>query len=162
VGTATIPCPTGMFPFGDPGQYGDYVHVSCWESEVTNTGTFAVMNVSNPTSPSLIASAPVTPGYHPISFAISGHYLYVVATQGGSTSNRGSGGQWQRANSIFDQNAKRPWTVSTGDANWQPSPKCYQLERTIPVFIRDAYAHFVRYTRATSNHLQLLNSRVAS
>lgn len=87
VGSAEIPCPGGMFPFSNPAVYREYVYISCFESEVTTTGAFAIVSVSNPASPFVVTSIAVTKGYQPISFAISGEYLYVVATQGGSTSD---------------------------------------------------------------------------
>ena len=87
VGSTSISCPAGMYPFQNPALYGNYVYVSCWESEVTTTGAFAIVNVSNPAAPSVAGSVPVTATYQPISFAIWEQNLYVVATQGGSTSD---------------------------------------------------------------------------
>jgi len=87
VGSASISCPTGMYPFQNPALYGDYVYVSCWENEVTATGAFAIVDVSNPASPVVTRSVSVNANYQPISFAIWEENLYVVATQGGSTSD---------------------------------------------------------------------------
>ena len=87
VGSTSIPCPAGMYPFNAPALYGNYVYVACWESEVTNTGAFAIVDVTNPASPVVARSVSVTTGYQPISFAIWQQNLYVVATQGGSTSD---------------------------------------------------------------------------
>jgi hypothetical protein len=87
VGSTSISCPAGMFPFGNPVLYGTYVYVSCWKSEVISTGAFAIIDVSNPTFPSEAARVPVTVGYQPVSLSISGQNLYVVATQGGSASD---------------------------------------------------------------------------
>lgn len=87
VGSTSISCPSGMYPFQNPVLYGNYVYVSCWESEVTTTGTFAIVDVSNPAAPSVAGSVPVTATYQPISFALQGDLLYVTATQGGSSSD---------------------------------------------------------------------------
>ena len=87
VGSTSISCPAGMFPFNNPALYGSDVYVSCWESEVENTGAFAIVDVSNPASPSVAGWVSVTAHYQPVSFAIWNQYLYVVATQGGSTSD---------------------------------------------------------------------------
>ena len=87
VGSTSISCPAGMFPFGNPVLYGNYVYVSCFESEVTATGAFDIIDVSNPASPSVVATVPVTAGYQPISLSVSGQNLYMVATQGGSTTD---------------------------------------------------------------------------
>lgn len=87
VGSANIACPAGMYPFNAPVLNGNYVYISCWESEVTTTGAFAIVDVSNPASPSVAGSVPVIANYQPISFAIWEQNLYVVATQGGSTSD---------------------------------------------------------------------------
>ncbi len=86
-GSASISCPAGMYPFQNPALYGDYVYVSCWQSEVTTTGAFAIVDVSNPASPVVTRSVSVNANYQPISFAIWEQDLYVVATQGGSTSD---------------------------------------------------------------------------
>lgn len=87
VGSTSIACPAGMYPFNAPIVYGSDVYVSCWASEVTTTGAFAIMDVSNPAAPSAAGSVSVTANYQPISFAIWEKNLYVVATQGGSTSD---------------------------------------------------------------------------
>ena len=87
VGSTSISCPSGMLPFNNPALYGNYVYVSCWGSEVTKTGAFAIVNVSNPGSPSVVKMISVTANYQPISFAIQDQNLYVVATQGGSTTD---------------------------------------------------------------------------
>ena len=87
VGTTTISCPAGMYPFNNPALYGNYVYVSCWQSEVTATGSFAIVDVTNPASPVVARSVSVTATYQPISFAIWQQNLYVVATQGGSSSD---------------------------------------------------------------------------
>jgi hypothetical protein len=87
VGSTNIACPTGMYPFQNPVLYGNDVYVSCWESEVTATGAFAIVDVSNPAAPSVASSVSVTASYQPISFAIWEQNLYVVATQGGPTSD---------------------------------------------------------------------------
>ncbi len=86
-GSTHIACPAGMYPFQNPALYGNYVYISCWESEVTATGAFAIVDVSNPASPSVAGLISVTAGYQPISFAIWEQNLYVAATQGGSTSD---------------------------------------------------------------------------
>jgi len=87
VGSTAIACPAGMYPFNNPAVYENYVYVSCWESEVTTTGAFAIVDVTNPASPVVAHSISVTATYQPISFAIWDQSLYVVATQGGSTSD---------------------------------------------------------------------------
>ena len=87
VGSTSISCPAGMVPFNNPALYGKYVYVSCWESEVATTGAFAIVDVSNPGSPAVTRLVSVTANYQPISFAIWEQNLYVVATQGGSTSD---------------------------------------------------------------------------
>jgi hypothetical protein len=87
VGSASITCPAGMYPFQNPALYAGYVYVSCWESEVTTTGAFVIVDVSNPASPVVTRSVSVTATYQPISFAIWEQNLSVVATQGGSTSD---------------------------------------------------------------------------
>jgi len=86
-GSTHIACPAGMFPFQNPAIYGNYVYVSCWESEVTTTGAFVIVDVSNPEAPTVAGWVPVTATYQPISFAIWEESLYVAATQGGSTSD---------------------------------------------------------------------------
>lgn len=86
-GSASISCPAGMFPFNNPALYGHYVYVSCWESEVTATGAFAIVDVSNPAAPLVTGTVMVTAGYQPISFGVWEQNLYVAATQGGSTSD---------------------------------------------------------------------------
>jgi hypothetical protein len=86
-GSTSIACPAGMFPFQNPAIYGNYVYVSCWESEVTATGAFAIVDVTNPAAPTVAGSVSVTASYQPISFAIWEQNLYVAATQGGSTSD---------------------------------------------------------------------------
>lgn len=86
-GSTSISCPAAMYPFQNPALYGNYVYVSCWESEVTTTGAFAIVDVSNPASPAVVRSVPVTASYQPISFAIWEQNLYVAATQGGATSD---------------------------------------------------------------------------
>jgi hypothetical protein len=83
-GSTSISCPAGMYPFQNPALYGNYVYVSCWESEVTATGAFAIVDVTNPAAPVVAGSVPVTANYQPISFAIWEQNLYVVATQGGT------------------------------------------------------------------------------
>jgi hypothetical protein len=87
VGSTSISCPVGMFPFGNPAVYGSYVYVSCFASEMTVTGSFAIVDVTNPAAPVLARSVPVTSTYQPIAFAVEGQDLNVVATQGGSTSD---------------------------------------------------------------------------
>jgi hypothetical protein len=87
VGSTSIACPQGMYPFNAPAVYGNDVYVACWQSEVTATGAFAIVNVSNPAAPAVASMVPVTGTYQPISFAIWKQNLYVVATQGGSTSD---------------------------------------------------------------------------
>ena len=84
-GSTSIPCPTGMVPFRSPALVSNYAYVACWESEVTTTGAFAILDVSNPASPSAIGSVSVIAHYQPVSLVTSGQNLYVVATQGGST-----------------------------------------------------------------------------
>jgi hypothetical protein len=84
-GSTNISCPAGMFPFHPPALYGNYVYVSCFEGEVTTTGLFVIVNVSNPASPSVTGSISVTNSYQPISLAISDLNLYVTATQGGDS-----------------------------------------------------------------------------
>lgn len=86
-GSTNISCPAGMFPFQNPALYGNFVYVSCWESEVTTTGAFAIVDVTNPASPSVAGLVPVTANYQPVSLAIWEQNLYVAATQGGSTSD---------------------------------------------------------------------------
>jgi hypothetical protein len=87
VGSTNIACPAGMSPFNAPVVYGSDVYVSCWASEVTTTGAFAIVDVSKPAAPLVASSVSVTANYQPISFAIWEKNLYVVATQGGSTSD---------------------------------------------------------------------------
>lgn len=87
VGSAAISCPAGMYPFGNQAIYGNYVYVACWQSEVTTTGAFAIVDVTNPASPVVARSVSVTATYQPISFAVWEQSLDVVATQGGSTSD---------------------------------------------------------------------------
>jgi hypothetical protein len=86
-GSTSISCPAGMFPFEGPTAYGNLVYLPCWESEVTATGAIAIVDVSNPASPSVAGSVSVTASYQPISFAIWEQNLYVAATQGGSTTD---------------------------------------------------------------------------
>ena len=86
-GSASLSCPAGMYPFNSPALNGNYAYVACWESEVETTGAYVVLDVSNPASPSVIGSVAVTPTYQPLSIAIWGQNLYVIATQGGSTSD---------------------------------------------------------------------------
>ena len=86
-GSTSISCPAGMVPFNNPAVYGNYVYVSCWESEVTTTGAFAIVDVTNPAAPTVAGSVSVTAGYQPLSIAIWHQNLYVAATQGGSTSD---------------------------------------------------------------------------
>jgi len=86
-GGTSISCPAGMSPFSAPALYGHYVYVSCWKSEVTATGAFAILDVSNPVAPFVRGMVPVTAEYQPISFGVWGRNLYVAATQGGSTSD---------------------------------------------------------------------------
>jgi hypothetical protein len=87
VGSTSISCPAGMYPTQNPALYGNYVYVSCWESEVATTGAFAIVDVSNPGAPLLAGSVFVTANYQPVSLAIWEQNLDVVATQGGSTSD---------------------------------------------------------------------------
>ena len=86
-GSTSISCPAGMYPIQNPALYGNYVYVSCWESEVTTTGAFAIVDVSNPASPMVAGFVPVTANYQPVSLAIWEQNLYVAATQGGATSD---------------------------------------------------------------------------
>ena len=87
VGSTSVSCPAGMYPFNNPALYGKYVYVSCWESEVTTTGAFAIVDVTNPAAPTVARAVTVTANYQPISLAIWDQNLYVVATQGGCTSD---------------------------------------------------------------------------
>lgn len=87
VGSTSISCPAGMYPFQNPALYGNYVYVSCWESEVETTGAFAIVDVTNPAVPVVAGSVSVTANYQPLSFAIWEQNLYVAATQGGSGSD---------------------------------------------------------------------------
>jgi hypothetical protein len=84
-GSTNISCPAGMMPFNPPALYGNDVYVACFENEVTATGAFAVIDVANPASPLVAGFVSVTDSYQPLSLAISGQNLYVVATQAGST-----------------------------------------------------------------------------
>ena len=86
-GSTSISCPAGMFPFGPPAVYGNDIYVSCFEGEVTTTGAFFIVDVSNPAAPSVAGSVSVTSTYQPLSLAIWEQNLYVVATQGGVTSD---------------------------------------------------------------------------
>ena len=84
VGSASISCPAGMYPFQNPALYGNYVYVSCWESEVETTGAFAIVDVTDTAAPAVAGSVSVTANYQPLSLAIWEQNLYVAATQGGS------------------------------------------------------------------------------
>jgi hypothetical protein len=129
VGTAVV-----TNPFGAPESI--YVSGHYAYTANSNDGTISVIDVSQPTAPVKIASAPVGDG--PISIYVSGHYAYTVNT-GDSTI------------SVVDvSNPFAPVQIATANVGFEP----------LSIYVSGRYAYVANYGDSNISVLDISNPSV--